>query len=559
MTKALIYETEDDAAPRLVQELKTLKSQGHARDTKVFLKDTLPTLLEVSGSDLSDPARVRTVIRAVEKSLLALHSHADEFAEAVLCEVATDAFGHTCSGVRDFQSIADKWRREIPPAARQHRYDSAADQLLQITGKQGDSIRQYLTVLPQNWGMAPYIAWTSGQRRKKYVATFKRSVQEIREFGESPVPILQRIHKQAFGSDIRDKEEFELSCKTWYDSLPRATYNKLENNGFGDPERFLREAINSVGPIEKRFLVRLPERLKLSGIWPTWHAVAQNVLCQDVAAAVNTLNTWQPALSLEELMTRLVDRIWNASFDSVDDFDDRWRTWYSNLPITTKQHDFSGFECELLAVLDKSIRVSDALCERLPKACGLPHLSDMQQASDGDVQVERLVKAHQSIEAWRRPLLEVFSSVHNCLGWSELHGALREESEFIIRLSEYVEQLPNARLCTKHFGNDVLIHRFFQLSGAGSRWREELKSLLSVMGLPDDPHRWTGTEDSHFTGSISRIVKEITDWRPPITSDIQGAYNYLVGMLTQLQEQFRISGAELNKLLYQVLNEKPQN
>lgn len=538
----------------LLEALKIFRGQGNAREAKDFLKIALPACFDVSEQDLETRNRMNDFVKELTETLLEITHFADDFAEQVLRDVAVEVFEETCAGSREFQALVDEWVRHLSPAARQHRYDSEAYHLLRTATRQGDTVDQFLTKLPVAWDMRPYKGWDTKKSRAEYLTTFKQSVQEIKTFKRSPLPVLQRIHNEAFGSEIYTEEQFAQSFKKWYDGLPETTHAELERSGFSDRERYLRDAIIAPGPIEDRFLVHLPERLKVpGGVWPEWHQVAENNLCFEVAEAVKVLTSWKPALSLNELVVQIGDRIWEVPFESINRFDSHWASWYRSLTSATRQHTFDGLAGELMAVLRDERSVSGALRERLPHACGLPALGEARQAGDGEKLVERIVKAYRTIDAWRRPLLEVLTLAHQKLGWADTHGPLKEETAFTIHLREWLDNLPNAPVRSPDFQDHPDAQQLIRWARAGSRWRSGFTEFIDAVDLPADTHSWTDEEDTRFADAVMEAAKVVAAWQPPPEPNTDEVYQHLISVLSEIQTEHQLSPATMENLLQKAI------
>lgn len=539
----------------LLEVIKSFRAQGNTRESKDFLRIALPACFNVSEQDLETRNRVSNFVKEVTETLLEITHFVDDFAEEVLRDVSVEAFNQTCTGSREFQDQINKWVRNVSPAARQHRYDNETDNLLSIATRQGDTVDLFLTKLPSDWGMRPYKGWDTKKSRAGYLTMFKHCVQDVKTFKMSSLPVLQRIHNEAFSREIYSEEQFAQSFKKWYEGLPETTLAELERGRLSDRERCLRDAIISPGAIEDRFLVQLPERLKVTGgVWPEWHPVAENSLCYEVANAVNVLNSWKPALSLEELAAQIIDKIWEIPIESINQFDSQWTNWYRSLPPATRIHTFEGLAGELMAVLYDERPISDALYERLPHACGLPGLAEAQQASDGEKLVESLVKVHRTIDSWRRPLLEVLTLAHQKLGWADRQDSLKEATAFTIHLRDWVDNLPNTTVRFADFKGQPTAHLLIRWAQGGSRWRNRFNEFVEAIELSSDTHNWTVEEDNHFANAVMETVAFVTAWKPPPESNTDEVYQHLISVLSAIQTEHQLPNATMENLLQKVID-----
>jgi hypothetical protein len=184
---------------------------------------------------------------------------------------------------------------------------------------------------------------------------------------------------------------------------------------------------------------------------------------------------------------------------------------------------------------------------------GLPALGEARQASDGEKLVNRIVKAYRTIDAWRRPLLEVLTLAHQKLGWADTQDHLKEETAFTIHLREWLDNLPNAPVRSPDFQDHPDAQQLIRWARAGSRWRSKFIEFIDAIDLPTDTHSWTDEEDTRFANAVVEAAEIVAAWQPPSEPNTEKVYQRLISVLIEIQTEHQLSPATMENLLQKAI------
>ena len=498
----------DEDVEALFAALDAYRGMRDDQPARALLVETLPTAFDLNVLD--DPADLAAFAKRLEAAIKGTSRYADRYAEELFNDVSHAAFNAPCSGPREFEDAVRTWADALPPAAKQHSYDSPADALIEAaTRTQTDDVAdRYLTTLAREWSMVPFRGWKTKKQRTEYVKTFRNAVREVETWRASPLPDLNRLHKQVFGREVKTLAEVDASFRAWADGLPEATLARLEDGAFGPTASALLAAIFGAGTVEERYLGALPAAMpQVMGTWPSWPVVSVNRLVQDVAQVTQDVQAWSPPLSADETADALLERLgWSAvpGLSPTESLDVAAKDWAETLTSAARRHPFEGLAGEIMRRLREREGLTAGLASDLPVSAGLPPLHQAEDAVATERLLDRIVEAIAQVEAWRRPTLEVLRLV-NTEG-----GAIREASEVTLRLGEWARGVaPSAD------DLDGPAAALLEWAEAGSRWEPAFASFALACGLPRDVHDWTPTHDAAFVEAFSCARADAETWTPP--------------------------------------------
>ena len=495
--------------------LKALGEHRSTRDDQAareLILIALPAALDVQNVDSTEGAT--DVARGLEAAIKSASRYTDDFAEQLLQDAAFEAFKKACSGSVEFAAEAEAWLKQLSPAAKQHHYGSPADALLRtVTRSSSESVvDRYLASLPREWQMTSFRGWKTKKQREDYVRAFRDAVREVDAYRASPLPALNRLQKEALGSESNTEDEVGEAFKAWARSLPDRTQDRLADGHFGESASALYAAIFGTGSVEERLLQRLPAQLpQVHGEWPNWPPPSLNVLVQDVAGEMRAIEAWRPALSVDAVATLLLERLgWAADPDvsSTEALDAAAQSWYADLAPAAKRRVTGGLADVIVEETRGEAGLAAALAETLPRAAGLPALAEANDAEDSTRLVDAIAGAIEELGAWRRPELDVLQRAAEAWGGA----SLREASDFTLRLSGWSRTLqaePGAE------GLTPVTAALLEWAGAAPDWRPAFVRFREVAGLPDDPHGWGPKDDRAFADALQAARVEAEAWEPP--------------------------------------------
>ena len=477
---------------------------------RALLTDALPAAF--GAAILDDPAALDGFARRLGAAVQAAGAFADYYAEAVLKDVADRALGEAASGSAEFEAAVVRWRDALSPAAKQHAYDGPADALVQTLTRASSAtvVERFLTALPQAWSLAPFRAWTTKKQRADYVDAFRDAVREVREWQSNPLPLLRRLHREAFGDGVPElttADGVDAAFQTWLAELPDATFARLEAGGLGPEATALFAAVRGTGTPEDRYLGTLASAFPQAvGPWTTWSPVAQNVVVLGAADAVRQVSTWTPPLSAEDTAAAVLDGLGWPVADGVaasDALDAAAAAWYDGLAPAARRHTFGGLADAVLARLREQDGLAGGLAEGLPRAAGRPPLHQAEGADAARALAGDLAGTIARVSGWRRPVLDALRAVD---------GTLADASALTLRLGAWVRAL---RPTPTPEGLGPAAAALLAWSQAGTAWEPAFGAFAEAAGLDPDVHAWTPADDGAFAAAFADAQAEAEAWTPP--------------------------------------------
>ena len=536
---------EDEDVAAVFDALDGYRGTRDDHPARALFVETLPTAFDLAVLD--DPDDLAAFAKRLEAAVKDADRFAERYAEALFNDVTHAAFEQPCTGPREFGETVDAWVKGLPPAAKQHRYDGPADALIRAAtrGATDDVADRYFTALAREWSMVPFRGWKTKKQRAEYVSTFRNAVREVRAWKASPLPDLDRLHRQVFGGGAESEAQVDASFRAWLDGLPDATFARLEGGAFGPTASALFVAIQGSGTVEERYLGALPAAMpQVMGTWPSWPPVSVNVFVQDVAEAVQTVQAWTPPLSADATAAALLDRLgWPADPGggaAADALDAAAAAWYDGLTAPARLHPFDGLAGGVVRRLSERAGLAAGLADELPRLAGLPPLHEAPDAASAERLLDQIAEAVAEVEAWRRPTLDVLRLAAAELGV----GPLEEASALTLRLGEWA-----GSLCPAPDGQDGAAGALLAWARSGSGWQPAFAAFAEASGLPADVHEWRPADDVAFAEAFAAARAEVEAWTPPPT-DPATLRAAVTDALRDVLRETRASRSELMAVLF---------
>lgn len=556
VTRVFASEKDENIASLFsVLEKLAKEETDDSQRAKEVLVERLPQEFGFSVRQVNDRRSRTELVEKIAAAKNDAEDFAEEYAEKVLSDIAYHAFEKQCGGSQQFRKIVDRWLDQTSLATQVH-FKSELDEhdggdLIKVASRQGRVVEQFLVNLPQLWGFSTYKRWESEQVRNNYIETFQQVVREIDTYEESPVPVLDRIAGDAFNKEVDTSEEFQSLFKEWYSNLSKARRQRLEANKFSDHVRYLRDAIIQEGPVEKRYLQELPERMSVvGGTWPNMPQPARNDLAAKIAEAVEEVEGWEPALTPEDCAALICERVWNQEFVSEEQFGSLCQEWYSNLAPATKRHQFDGLESTVLEAVRSDKGLLWSLESDIPREVDLPPLSEAGSAQVGEELAECVVSAIQNINGWKRPLLNVLRLTQNKVPFVESRE-LQDESAFTLHLQSWWNDLHN-KPPKSAFSTDKQVLCFIEWAKAGANWKDKFYRFVVALGLSEEYHQWTKEDDKQFVEGLKSACNRVEEWEPSTPSDEEIRIRIREG-LKEIAAQTNVDRKRLAKIVLEIV------
>ena len=538
---------EDADVGALIDALNEYRGRRDDEQARTLLTVTLPDAFDADVLD--NPSARDAFARRLGAAIKSATRFADDYAEEVLKESAHRAFGEVVGGSAEFVTAVETWRNALPPAAKQHAYESPADALLRLVNRaSGDDAHQrFLSELPREWGMVSFRAWRSKKQRKDYLNTFRDAVREVNAFRASPLPLLRRLHGEAFGDGVAvpaSEADVDAAFKEWLHSLPDATFHRLSEGAFGPVASALMAAIEGAGTVEERYLEVLADPIpQVVGPWDTWAKATPNVFVHTVGEAVREVTAWTPPLSADDTAAAVLDALdWPAGTDTPAPaaLDAAAEAWYDGLSPATRRHEFDGLADAVLSRLRAHQGLSAGLSDSLPTAAGLPPLHEAGDAAAHSL-AHAIAQAVQRVEAWRRPPLDVLRLASS--------DDLPDASAFTLRLGEWVRSLHPTPTPE---GLSQAAVALLTWSAAGTAWQSAFATFAKASGLSPDVHAWTSADDATFAEAVEAARSELAAWTPPPV-DPDALREAVSDALRRVLRSTGATPAELQGVLFQAV------
>lgn len=499
----------------LLEVVKSVPDSPDAAQAKTLLLTTVPSMLGHDPSMLQGLEAVEDVTSYLKEAMQAANEFPEAYAEELFRDLGAEAFQKEVKGSADFLAEVQQWERGLSRTLVSNTFDSPADGLLKIV-TQADSrsvTERFLSALPSQWGIGSFTSWDRIAQRIDFIKTFAASVREIKAWRESPLPALNRLYRDAFGEDVRSEHEFSEGFSMWLGSLPKETYERLNEGGFGVQATALLAAIEGGGDASVRFLQSLPQRLDPGrGVWPSWGPADLNRLSQAVSGVIKAIDGWIPPPSQEQIVETAGHEAWKLTGATLETLNARAEHWYASLRETTRRASFAGVKQVIMQTLSEGGSLSAALEASIPDAAGLMRPSKAEDEGPAHSLVQAFVRAVREIEQWRRPDDDVLVMASRQLGWDERFGPVLRAEAFALQLLEWRRTLetvpPTGRLT-------LLADAMVEWASNPSPWKRGFDRVIAAAGLPADPTLWTSQQDDEFAQAVKEAVAQAEAYEIP--------------------------------------------
>jgi len=536
-------------------------SLGETEAQELFL-DTLPnTLLNLTDRDalLDHPDQVEKLVKRLGelKELPAKEEAA--FQLETLRNLGQALFKVSVATKDDLQAAAKAWYANLQDAKRLARYENPRlNQWLELLrdGPQAhDLALWYLRDLTEH----PLREWADNLpgRQLALLEEFAQYKTTVETFTKPALPLLQHLARGAFevpATECASESAVAELFRSWHRDLPTLT----RQHAFTDlAVSWLLTNITSTAPVAQTYLDTIPRRWReqgtlrtmLADAWEDWSDTALAAVADEYERCVAAVNDWQPPVAEADFFGQL-----GAAFD-LPDTDTAARLlaalqadWLPTLPELTRSAPWANQPGDDASLMKHLLHGGDAhqfFSQTLPARWQLGQLATM----DGDAVrqfVEKVAALRQSIEAYRRPLLEV------------AHKLKRSKTDRYETLKDYQNTLTNSLRDTAAFrhqaeNDPTLTDAPARLLLAQLRKGVALDKLVpafaTALGLPAEQHCWTKEEEEQFVAAWKAAQNLLLDWKFPEDRNLTNAKQKLSAQVQALQVEFGLTPAQLRKIL----------